>query len=240
MKKILILEDNRKTLDYIMAIIEEMHQQCVLLPCQDLQKAYQITLEKRVDLFIIDIILDTGKPGDASGLQFVDNIRKIERYTFTPVIFVTSLEDAKLYTYEKLHCFSFIEKPFDPLKLQKLVKKCLAFPRLEEKEKTLYFRKDGIILAVEREEIGFVECRNHNLIIYTANGDQLTIPYITIKKFITDVESSDFIRCSRSSVVNRKFVKNIDITNRIIQMKNDIGNVEIGVMYKKEMKEKFC
>lgn len=239
MKKILVLEDNPMTLEYITLLIQEIDIRNTIFMCSGIKDAYQHALEKDIDLFIIDIILDTSRPGDSSGLKFVDAIRKIDRYAFTPVIFVTSLEDAKLYTYEKLHCYSFIEKPFDSDKLKELVMQCLNFPGVEQKRKTMYFRKDGIILAADRENIVYVECINHILNINTVQGELLSIPYVTLKKFLADVDSADFVQCSRSVVVNKCYIHNVDITNRVIQLKDQMGTVEIGIMYKKGLREIF-
>jgi len=239
LKKILVLEDNQVTLEYIASLIQEINIKNTILRCSSIKDAYQHTLEKDIDLFIIDIILDTSRPGDSSGLKFVDGIRRIDRYAFTPVIFVTSLEDERLYTYEKLHCYSFIEKPFDPNKLKELVRQCLNFPSAEQKRKTMYFRKEGIILAVDREDIVYVESITHVLNIHTIQEDLLSIPYVTLKKFLSDVDSDDFVQCSRSTVVNRCYIHNVDITNRVIQLKNQMGTVEIGIMYKKGLKEIF-
>ena len=239
MKKILVLEDNFVTLEYITSIIQEIDTRNTVFMCSNVREAYQYVLEKDIDLFIIDIILDTSRPGDSSGLNFVDAIRKIDRYAFMPVIFVTSLEDARLYTYEKLHCYSFIEKPFDRNKLKELIKQCLNFPSVEKKGKTMYFRKDGIILAADREDIAYVECVNHVLYIHTIHGDLLSIPYVTLKKFLSDVDSDGFIQCSRSVVVNTDYIHNVDITNRVIQLKKQVGTVEIGIMYKKELRERI-
>lgn len=237
MKKILVLEDNVVTLKYIMSLVQDLDNKNVIFACSDVRDAYKYALEKEIDLFIIDIILDTSRLGDSSGLKFVDGIRDIDRYAFTPVIFVTSLEDTRLYTYEKLHCYSFVEKPFDPNKLKELIIQCLNFPSIEQKRKTMYFRKDGIILAADRDEIVYVECINHILNIHMKQGDLLSVPYVTLKKFLSDIDSDDFIQCSRSAVVNKRYIHNVDITNRVIQLKKQIGTVEIGIMYKKGLKD---
>ena len=105
--------------------------------------------------------------------------------------------------------------------------------------KTLYFRKDGIILAAEREDVVYAESINHVMNIHTKQGDVLAIPYITLKKIMEDIDSVDFIQCSRNTIVNKKYVQNVDITNRIIQFRNDLGRIEIGVMFKKYVKECF-
>ncbi len=237
MKKILILEDNPTTLKNFTLIVQNNDVKNVVYAFQDLKGAYQCAMEKVIDLFIVDIILDKNTPGDASGLKFVENIRKINRYAFVPIIFVTSLEDTKLYTYENLHCYSFIEKPFDVERLRQLVKQCLCFGDSRCTSKTLYFRKDGIILAVEREDIVYAESINHIMHIHTKQGDELEIPYITLKKLLNDLDCADFIQCSRSAIINQKYIDNLDIPNQVVQLKKDYGRVRIGIRFKKNLKE---
>ncbi len=236
MKKILVLEDNRLILIHLADIVREIDAKVTVYPFDNVKDAYQCASEKLIDLFIIDIILDS-RPGDVSGLNFVENIRKMNHYRFVPIIFVTSLEDAKLYTYEKLHCYRFIEKPFDDDQLKQLAEQCLRFPQTCNRAKTLYFRKDGIILAVEREDVIYAESVKHIIHIHTRQGDTLNIPYITLKKLLDDIDSSDFIQCSRSAVINKRFIQNIDIPNRRIQLKDGHGYVDIGIRFKKNIKE---
>ena len=237
MKKILVLEDNHIILDQLTNIVREIDIKNEVYPVDNVKDAYQCAMEKVINLFIIDIILDTSSPGDSSGLGFVENIRKISYYGLVLVIFVTSLEDARIYTYENLHCYSFIEKPFDENRLKQMVEQCLYFSVSKNITKTLYFRKDGIILAVERDDIVYVESISHILHVHTRQKDTMIIPYITLKRIFADIDSNDFIQCSRSTIVNKKFISNIDIPNRIIQLKNDYGRVEIGISFKKAMRE---
>lgn len=239
MKKVLILEDNSAALEHLTNIVRDLDTKNVVYAYNNTKDAYQCAMERTIDLFLIDIILDTSHPGDASGLKFVENIRRVEHYNFTPIIFVTSLEDARSYTYENLHCYSFIEKPFDVDRVKRTVEQCLKFPGNAKDTKTLYFRKDGIILAVEREDIVYAESKDHIMHIHTSHGDVLKIPYTTLKKLLDDIDSLEIIQCSRNTIVNKKFVQNVDVPNRIIQLKGDWGRVEIGIMFKKYVKESF-
>lgn len=239
MKKILILEDNLAAREHLLGIVRDVDEEKEVYSFGDIKDAYRCAMEKTVDLFLIDIILDTSRPGDVSGLQFAENIREVASYRFTPIIFITSLEDSKLYTYEKLHCYSFIEKPFDEERVKQAVEQCLKFPAGDKGNKTLFFRKEGIILAAEREDITYAESREHSMHIHTRQEDVLKIPYLTLKKFLEEVDSSDFIQCSRNTVVNRAYVQTVDIPNRMIRLKDGHGMVEIGVMFKKQMKGYF-
>lgn len=237
MKKILILEDNPAILAHIARLVQELDRKEAVYPFDNVKDAYQCAIEKTIDLFIIDIILDTNKPGDASGLNFVENIRKINHYTFVPVIFVSSLEDAKLYTYENLHCYRFIEKPFDDNQIKQLVNQCLRFSETQNVTKTLYFRKNGIILAVEKDDIVYAESINHVMHIHTRRDDALSVPYITLKKLLEDIDDNGFIQCSRSVIINKKFIQNVDVSNGMIQLKDGYGSVGIGIRFKKNIKE---
>ena len=239
MKKVLILEDNADMLKYLFDIVQKVNVKTSVFSFDNVVSAYQCALKRTIDLFIIDLILDMHRPGDTSGLNFVEDIRRLKCYGFTPVIIVTALQDEKLVTYEKLHCYSFVEKPFDEDRLKEVIEEALAFPGTGNGTKILKFRKEGIILAVDREHIVYVESINHILHIHTIYGDVMQIPYKTIKGFLEEADSNDFLQCSRSTVINRRFVHNVDFVNRVIQFQKSMGRVDIGIMYKNQIKEMF-
>lgn len=239
MKKILILKDNKNSQKDIKQVMEEACKDIEIYVVYCVKDAYECVLEKSIDLFIVDVVLNMNHPGETAGLKFVERVRQIDKYEFTPVIFLSGLEDPKLYTYEQLHCYGYIEKPFSASKLKELVLQALRFPGRDVGNKTLYFRRDGLILAVERDEIIYVESLNHFLHIYMDNGDKIKIPYITLKQFAEDADCTHFIQCGRNTIVNKNHIAMIDIPNRYILLKNDFGKLEIGITYKKILKERF-
>ena len=56
---------------YLQKIISEIDIKNQVFSFTILKGAYQCVLEKDIDLFIVDIILNTSLPGDSSGLKFV-------------------------------------------------------------------------------------------------------------------------------------------------------------------------
>ena len=132
-----------------------------------------------------------------------------------------------------------MEKPFDQEQVKKLVRESLKFPQKVEEKKTLYFRKEGIVLAVTRDDIVYAESIQHVIYIHITNTDVLKLPYLTMKQFEDEVNSPDLIRCSRNAIVNKKFIENIDISNCLICLKDGFGQVEIGITYKKYLREKI-
>ena len=240
MKKVLILEDNLATVTFLQKIIDEMDIKTEVYIFEKVDRAYQCALEHDIDLFLVDVILEPKVPGDTSGLKFIESIRKVRKYVLAPVIVLTGLEDSKLYTYEKLHCYSFVEKPFEPQQVKRLIGQCFSYQEKGmEEDKTLYFRKDGIIFAVDVSDIVYVSTRRQIIDIHTKRRDTLTIPYVSLKRFLSDSNSDCFVQCSRCCVINKKYVENIDYTNRIIGLKENYGTVEIGLRYRSQLRDEL-
>lgn len=237
-KNILIIEDDNSILQCLKKIVKSLDKSVEVYAYTNVKDAYQCMLEHKIDLFMVDIILDTDKPGDTSGLYFAEKIRMINRYKFTPLLFITSLEDSKCISYSHFHCYSFIEKPFRPEYVKQIVSECLEFPENIVQNKALFFRKDGIVVSVDREDIVYVESINHILHIHTTKNDVLKIPYITMKDFLEMVDSDMFVRCRRNTIIHRKYFRNADHTNGVIQLAGGY-RVEIGLTYKNEMKKIF-
>ncbi len=76
-KHVLIVEDNKIQMEMLKKIVQEVNPGAVVYTAEDVNKAYQILLENTIDVFLVDIILDTTKPGDISGIKLVENIRGI-------------------------------------------------------------------------------------------------------------------------------------------------------------------
>lgn len=234
MKRVLILEDNEACLQYLAQIVKEVDNTAFIYLSKSVEEAYPYMLEQRIDLFLIDIILRSDISGDISGLYFANKVRMIKQYFFVPLVFITSLEDTKCIAYDKFHCYKFIEKPFDPKKVKSVIRDCLKFSSEAKEDKQLFFRKDGVILVVEIKNILFAETINHILHIHTRN-DVLKIPYITLKKFLQEADCEKLIQCSRNSIINKEYIKNIDVPNRTIQLSTG-DRVEIGITFKNIIK----
>lgn len=238
MKSILIVEDNPITSKGLSdAIYKEIKQDIKVYIAANIEKAYEILLLNRIDVFVIDIILDTHITGDVSGLKLAAKIRKHERYMFTPLIFITVLIDPEFYTYRELHGFAYLEKPFSMKEAIELIHMALKAPSKNDEKEEFYFRKDGILYAVKVNDIVYIQVRNHVMTIHMTK-EILEIPYITIKAFLKEVDNRLFLQCNRSTLVGKHFIKNIDLSNKRIGLINPYKTVDIGpTFYKKVLRE---
>lgn len=237
-KTVLITEDQSKQRQILGAIISSLGDEIEVKYAKNSASAYKILMETTVDVFLIDIILDTDAQGDTSGIRLAKEIRTIPKYQFTPIIFVTSLEDPEIYAYRELHCYGYIEKPFDKNNVRLLVKDALNFKTQSEEDSILYFRKSGIIHPIYCKDIEYMETLQHMMCIYRTNGDSLEIPYKTCVQVLEEADDPMLLQCSRSTIINKRYVSHVDTVNRFITMRSGV-QVNIGVTYVKKIKKEF-
>ena len=237
-RTVLIIEDNLNQLEMLKKLVLEVDPSALVYTASASGPAYEILMERTIDVFLVDIILDTGKPGNASGMRLVEKIRKLEKYMFTPVVFITSLEDVTKYAYTDLNCLGYIEKPFDPEHVKRYVKKALNYSTVREKESTLFFRKDGIIYPIRVRDIIYTESLNHKMDVHLRDEPVFTVAYKTCKDLLEEADADCLLQCSRSTIINKDYVENVDPVSRYITMKTG-EKVEIGITYKKRVLREF-
>lgn len=164
-KNVLIIEDSKPALEMLQQIVEEIGTEVKVYKASNSLEAYQKAVQYTIDVFFIDIILDTTKNADVSGMEFAQKIRNMEKYRFTPMIFTTALMDPKLYAFTNLHSYAYLEKPYNPQEVKKIVKTALEYTTKREEDKNLFFRKDGLLFAVNVAEIVYIENSAHRLVI---------------------------------------------------------------------------
>lgn len=238
MKSVLILDNDSAMRDALEKIIREINRDIIIYKTGTLAEAYQIAVEHNISLFLLDIIIDVSKREDVSGLTFIEKIRTLKQYEFVPVIFVTMLSDPELYAYSKLHCYGYLQKPllFDETK--QLIEQALKFEQTERLEGNVYFRKDGIIYAVDKKEIIYIKSHEGKVTIKTKR-EELVVYYRSCRDILLELDSDWFIQCNRGTIVNKTYIANIDVVNRVIHLIDDYGDIDISVRMKKKLLEQI-
>ena len=181
---VLILEDNRQILNVLEELVMSVAEDEKVYATDNVGEAYKIAMETSIDVFLLDIILYTDKKGDTSGMQYAQSMRKLERYRFTPIIFITSLEDPEMYALRDLHAFGYIEKPFAPSQVKNLLRDALHFKTQKETDAMMFFRKDGILYPVKCNRVIYMELIKRKICIHMKNGDVLSIPYKSFREIM--------------------------------------------------------
>lgn len=227
-KKILIIEDELENALLIKKVVEEISDNLSISIADNVDRAYSTAIQNSVDVFVVDIVLDVSTPGDASGIKFARDMRKLQQYKFTPIIFLTSLHDPEIYAYRELHCYGYVEKPFDPEEVKKLVTDALEYEAPIQEEKVIFFKKEGVFYPIKPSMIVYLQSTKHKLFIHLSDETMLTVNYFSCRQIIDEAQSKELLQCSRSTIVNRNFVRSIDYANDVIVMKGN-ERIEIGL-----------
>lgn len=239
-KNCLIVEDNYVQREYMKRLVLELSDEAKVYDVDNLQEAYQILLENTIDLFIIDIVLDNKKKNDVSGVKLANVVRDIPYYAFTPIIFVTSLIDPKLFAYTNLHCFSYLEKPFSQADARSVIQDAMEYSTPKKEMSTFCLRKGGVLFPIRVDDILYIENLNRSIIIYKKDGKTVTMSYMTCRQVLQEAGNSSLIQCNRSVIVNKKYIWSVDRANRYIVLCDCEKRVNIGVTYLKKVMSEIC
>lgn len=236
-KNVLLAEGNKKTRELLIKLLMEIDSELRIYTADNIDTAYRYAHQCSIHLFLLNTVMDTSDQTDVSGIIFAEDIRKLKRYRTTPIIFISALEDPKLYAYSELHCYQYIEKPFDRDQTLNKVREALGI-ETEDYDRRICFRKDGLLLPVKISDIIFIIFEKPRIKIYKING-MLELNYQPIQKILYKLNSQDFVQCNRNVVVNINYIENIDMANRFIKMKNAEDMLTLGEVYKRGLMRKF-
>lgn len=238
MKEVLILEDKEEARKALVHLVKEVEASAVIYETVGEEEAYAIAMKHTIDLFLVDIILHPEIMGDQSGADFAQEIRAVEKYLFTPIIIITSLYDPKMCMYSSVHCYRFIEKPFDAEKVKETIREAIKYHTVNTRKRNIYFHVDGLLEMVALDEIMYIESKDHKLHI-TTKREHFCVPYKSCKAMLEELDSDDFIKCSRGTIVNLSYIKTVDTVNRMIHLKESERVLEIGPIMKKSFMNKI-
>lgn len=236
MKNVLILEDDSAMQDVVEKLLLELDTNITVYKISTLPEAYQVAVEHIISLFVVGIILDHSIRNDVSGLKFIEKIRQLDQYAFVPVIFISSLTDPELYAYRDLHCYGYLGKPLLIEEAKPLLSQALRYQQPVKEDGTVFFRKDGVIYAVNKKDIVYIKSHGGVVTIKTVKNE-LTVYYRNCKDILRELDSGKFVQSNRGTIVNKEFIENVDPVNRIIRLSEEYGTIEMGTLLKKSFME---
>lgn len=196
--KCLIVDDEKPAHQVLMSHISQ---------CEDLEcvghvfsgkEALSFLQKNEVDILLLDINMPL-----ISGLEFLDML------AVKPItIITTAYSDFALESYEK-DAVDYLLKPISFGKFLKAIEKAKIFCK-NRKETTddiidnvLRIREDGLEVAIDMDEIIFVESAGNYIKIFVENRSKSYFVYGSLVSIKTEL-SDHFIQVHRSFIVNRK------------------------------------
>ncbi len=239
MKQILILEDNALTRNKLVKILESLEQEVDVFAFSTQEEAFGCALTHRIDLFLVDIILQPKERNDFSGIRFVEKIRECPSCAAAEVVFITSLAGLEVELLHRVHCYDYIEKPIDENRIKRIVTEIL-----DRGEKTvkmperIYFRNSGISYPIDVPEIRYAVHQNRMLSVYT--GDEcIEVPNLSLKKFLEQIRECVFLTPLKGTAVNIAYIESVDYVNQFIYLKGIKEPICMGSIMKKKFRSEY-
>ena len=89
-----------------------------------------------------------------------------------------------------VHCFDYLEKPIDPVRVKKIVQLALRKrERLEVEDEMIFLRKDRISYPVFTKDIIYAMNRRKVLYVYKKD-DIIEVPNLSLRKFMDRIHKS--------------------------------------------------
>lgn len=242
MYNILVLEDDCIQLRTLSDIIKQSGGMYQVHEATNAAQALEVAQQEMIDLFYVDINLK-----NESGLDFALEIRKMERYRLTWIIFVTIYKEFVLSAFKKIHCYDYILKPYNKENIQRMTRfllsdSCAQVAATDIMEKFIIVPIKNIQVKIFINEIIFVEVFIRTSIIHTIRGS-FTIDYLSLKKLNSMIKDKNILQSHRSYLVNMKYVSKIEKTNDRTSYKIYFYNTDktalLGNNYKKCVMDRF-
>ena len=238
-KEVLVLENEENRACRIINIIHDTLEHVQIYRAKNIGEAYRILVERTIDIFVVNVVVDCEKATDTEGMRLAARIREIPKYEQAPIILISSLEDSNMYACKELNCLGYLDRSFSMEEMRKLLIKAYSYQTWRSKERMLFFRKNKVLYAVPLKDIVYIEKTRNVAAIHRNDGTVMEIPYVSLKDILYVADSSSLFLCNRSTVVNKDYVYAVDATNRFIMLKGDYGRLDIGVTHMKQVQNEL-
>lgn len=241
MKPILLVEDDINQRQNLKKMLEEIDCNLKIYEAQDKDEALEILNNETIELFFIDISLK-----NSSGLDLALEIRKIPKYEFSWIVFLTTHVQYMIKAFKEIHCYDYILKPYEKDEVIKLTKKLISGTHrnnilINERKYVVFEVNKGISTRIYVDEIIFIEVSIRTCIIHTKQG-KYEMKKLSLKKALELIDCDDIIQCHKSFAVNINYIKRVEsISGRIsnIHLDNYGEKALLGYMFKNIVMERL-
>lgn len=220
----IIVDDEPLAREAIEMLIDQTENLHLVGSFSSAESATNYLKDNTTDLVFLDIQM----PG-SNGIEFA---KTISSETF--VVFTTAYSEFALDSYE-VDAIDYLIKPVRLERFQKAVEKAESYQKLfqakdfqsniEQISEDFFFVKaDRRIFKVYFEDILFIEGLKDYVVLHTEN--QKLITAMNIKTIGNQLPKNDFVRVSKSYIINIKHIDSVD-NNTVYIKQNEIpiGNV---------------
>lgn len=230
----IIVDDEPLAREEMQSLIQEVSQLRIIGKFSNAVTALEFLKTTTADLIFLDIEMPL-----VTGLEFTEQLPRQSL-----IIFTTAYSKYALKSYE-LDSIDYLLKPVEKKRLEKAIDKAIVYNKLlsAETEKStlegnvsdfLLIKADRRYYRINNKDIRFIEGLKDYVVIHTSN--QKLITAMNLKTLHQKLPAGDFLRVSKSYVVNVAYIESFD--NHTIY----IGETEIplGDIYRSAFFESYA
>ena len=230
--KLLIVEDDLHIQKLLTSCILEVDDAVQIYVSASSSEALRIAKENKIDVFILDIQLT-----DYKGTLLAKQVREIEHYRYTPMIFATALANEELNAYREIKCYSYLIKPFTKAEVKQTILEVINYRNnFSEQKKTIRIEQKSHIFEYDLKDIIYVESFGKKMALHLLTAENRvtteTISGYTLKGMLELINDAEFIQCHKSYIINKSFITQIAKTDGTIILKHIQLQVPIGDKFK--------
>lgn len=233
MYKVVIVDDEPGALAVLSKMVNEFFNFEVIGRFSSAENLVDELAILRPDILFLDIHL-----GPKSGVDIAKELYK-NRCT-TQVVFVSAYDQYALKAFE-YNIIDYILKPVSPDRLQKCIEKIEKTfasqssghqtPEISstlKEHQLIRFNTQSGFLLVNPKDIVFLEADHvYTKIVMEKESDHYVAQ--NIGKILTTINSEDFVRISRSHVINTTFLREVNRTQKKCIMYNGASEVGLSI-----------
>lgn len=231
MAKIMIVEDDMIIAKGLNVIIKSIGNDIETTITGYAKEALKYASTQEYDLFLLDIQLL-----DYSGFELAKEIRNIDKYKLTPIVFITAIPTKELSAFKEIHCYDYIIKPFKDSEVIEVVSTLINHGSIRRKEKDNYLslKQRGYIYRINTRDIIYIESVYKKIKVVT-DKENIEVNNCTLYKILEELSEEDFVQCHKSFIINRNYIKSIDLANNLIELSSINVQVPIGRKFKESL-----
>lgn len=232
MANILIVEDEPLIAKGLATIINSINEEIRINITDYAEKALEYAKDMDYNMFLLDIQLK-----DYSGFDLAKEIRDIDKYKLTPIVFITAIPTRELMAFKEIHCYDYIVKPFKDEEVEHILKTLINYGIEMEEDTYIKIKQKEYSYLINEDEIIYIESRNKKLFIVTIN-EEISLSTYTLKQLM-DKLGENFVQCHRGYIINMNYIEKIHKTENDIYLKEVEIPIPIGRKYKDYIRGKI-
>lgn len=223
----LILEDHHEQAKALSILIKNYRSDTSVHIATSISQAFLLLEAYTFDAFFLDIQLSEQHTLSGNGIQFGQLLRTSPIYHNTPIIYVTSFGEYMSEAINRIHCYGFLQKPYQPSDVYSLLDSLTNAPTV----RSLQLRtNEYVIREISYNDLLHVHSKGRYLYYHTLY-EVFTSRQYTLQT-LSDLLPDYFFRCHKSHLFNYHYFASYDASNQCVRLLNYAEPIPVGRNYK--------